>query len=126
VRASFDAGADGYVLKSDSQADLLSAIRSALASKTYLSPGIANKVVNGYLGQQNDPASALSSDTLTHREREVLKLIAEGHKNKEIAEVLSISPKTVEKHRANLMKKLGLHNAAALTAYAIENGLVVQ
>lgn len=126
VRASFDAGADGYVLKSDSQTELLAAMRSALRGKTYLSPGIADKVVIGYLGQQGAPAGTLSSNTLTHREREVLKLIAEGHKNKEIAEVLSISPKTVEKHRANLMKKLGLHSAAALTAYAIENGLVGQ
>ena len=63
-------------------------------------------------------------ETLTQREREILKLIAEGHKNKEIADYLFISLKTVEKHRANLMKKLGLHNAAALTAYALERGLL--
>ncbi|MFQ5935614.1 MAG: response regulator [Acidiferrobacterales bacterium] len=126
VRASLEAGADGYVLKSDSQTDLVGAIRSAIGGKTYLSPSIADKVVTGYLGQPGTPAGTLPSDTLTHREREVLKLIAEGHKNKDIAAALSISPKTVEKHRANLMTKLNLHSAAALTAYAIENGLVVQ
>ncbi|MBW1803476.1 MAG: response regulator transcription factor, partial [Deltaproteobacteria bacterium] len=63
-------------------------------------------------------------DTLTQREREILKLIAEGYKNKEVADYLCISLKTVEKHRANLMKKLNLHNAAALTAFAMEKGLV--
>jgi len=63
-------------------------------------------------------------DTLTQREREILKLIAEGNKNKEIAEYLCISQKTVEKHRTNLMKKLDLHNVAALTAFAMEKGLI--
>jgi DNA-binding NarL/FixJ family response regulator len=65
-------------------------------------------------------------DTLTQRERDVLKLIGEGHRNKDIADLLCISPKTVEKHRANIMNKLNVHNAASLTAYAIEKGLVVK
>jgi len=75
-----------------------------------------------------EKASALRSswDTLTQREREILKLIAEGHKNKDIADLLCISVKTVEKHRANLMEKLGLHNVAALTALAAEKGLITK
>ena len=82
--------------------------------------------LSGYLGQQTVPHAATSWETLTQREREVIKLVAEGYKNREIAEYLSISAKTVEKHRANLMKKLGLRSAADLTAYAIEKGLVTR
>ena len=75
-------------------------------------------------GQGASPSPTTSWTTLTEREREVIKLVAEGYKNREIAEMLSVSIKTVEKHRSNLMRKLDLHNASALTAYAIENGLV--
>jgi len=125
IHESLRAGADGYILKDASHDELRVAIRSVLNGKTYLSPDIAAKVINGYLG--SDKANAPSSpwDTLTHREREVLKLVAEGHPNKFIADYFSLSIKTVEKHRSNLMKKLNLHNASTLTAYAIEKGLVV-
>jgi DNA-binding NarL/FixJ family response regulator len=93
-----------------------------LNGKTYLSPDISGKVITGYLG-----GGKLTSvwETVTHRERQVLKLVAEGHSNKYIAEYLSLSVKTVEKHRSNLMRKLDLHNASALTAFAIEKGLAV-
>ena len=126
VRAALDAGADGYVLKDDSRQELLTAIRSVLAGKSYLSPGVCGKVVTGYLGRGAADPQARGGpwDTLTEREREVVKLVAEGYKNREIAAFLSVSIKTVEKHRSNLMRKLDLHNASALTAYAIENGLV--
>jgi DNA-binding NarL/FixJ family response regulator len=124
VRATLDAGADGYVLKDDTRHDLLTAIESVQKGKIYLSPGICNQVVTGFLGGSSSTPSSASWDMLTDRERAVLKLIAEGQKNREIADYLSVSLKTVEKHRSNLMKKLDLHNAAALTAYAIENGLV--
>jgi DNA-binding NarL/FixJ family response regulator len=83
-------------------------------------------VIEGYLEGRKSFRSSSPWDTLTKREREILKLIAEGHKNKEIADYLYISVKTVEKHRANLMKKLGLHSAAALTAYAMERGLITR
>jgi DNA-binding NarL/FixJ family response regulator len=83
-------------------------------------------VIEGYLEGRKRFASSSPWDTLTKREREILKLIAEGHKNKEIAAYLYISVKTVEKHRANLMKKLDLHSAAALTAYAMERGLITR
>ncbi|MBP8980821.1 MAG: response regulator transcription factor [Syntrophobacterales bacterium] len=124
VLASLRAGAAGYVLKDATHQELLTAIRTVLAGKRYLSPDIADKVIDGYLlGRRND-APASSWERLTPREREVLKLVAEGSKNREIADFLCISLKTVEKHRDSLMKKLDLHSAAALTAYAIEKGLV--
>jgi len=123
VRTALKAGADGYVLKDDSHADLLSAVRNISNGRTYLSPGICTGVVSGYVGTTARPSAAASWEILTHREREVMKLIAEGYKNKQIAHYLSLSTKTIEKHRSNLMKKLNLHNAAGITAYAIENGL---
>jgi DNA-binding NarL/FixJ family response regulator len=118
INAALEAGAD--------LTELLTAIRRVLSGKRYLSPSVADKVVSRYLGQQTVPHATTSWETLTHREREVIKLVAEGYKNREIAEYLSISPKTVEKHRANLMKKLGLRSAADVTAYAIEKGLVTR
>lgn len=124
VRAALDAGANGYLLKDDSHHDLLAAIRSVALGGTYLSPKICDKVVRGYLVNEPLGGVGLSSDMLTEREREVVKLVAEGYKNREIAEHLSLSIKTVEKHRANIMRKLDLHSASELTAYAIENGLV--
>jgi DNA-binding NarL/FixJ family response regulator len=124
VRAALDAGADGYLLKDDSHHDLLAALRSVALGGTYLSPKVCGKVVSGYLEKDAAAGVGLSSDMLTEREREVVKLVAEGYKNREIAEHLSLSIKTVEKHRANIMRKLDLHSASGLTAYAIENGLV--
>ena len=124
VRAALDAGADGYLLKDDSHHDLLAAVRSVALGGTYLSPKVCGKVVSGYLEKDATLGVGLSSDMLTEREREVVKLVAEGYKNREIAEHLSLSIKTVEKHRANIMRKLDLHSASGLTAYAIENGLV--
>ena len=126
IRAALQAGTSGYVLKEATHAELLSAIRSVMAGKIYLSPGVSERVISGYLGGGTEAEPATASDSLTQREREVLKLVAEGMPNKKIAAYLSISIKTVEKHRANLMKKLNLHNASALTSYAIENGLMTR
>jgi DNA-binding NarL/FixJ family response regulator len=120
---AFQLGASGYCLKDAARSELLIAVRSVLGGKPYLSPGISEKVVTGYLTGRREEARA-PKDPLTQREREVLKLIGEGYKNKEIADYLCVSPKTVEKHRANIMKKLDLHNASALTAYAIKEGMV--
>lgn len=126
VRATLDAGADGYVLKDDSSNDLLTAIRNVVEGKVHLSPGICDKVINGFLDRpgNSNTRSTRSWEQLTQREREVLKLIAEGNKNRGIAQRLSVSIKTVEKHRSNLMKKLDLHGVSALTIYAIDNGLI--
>ena len=124
LRTTLQAGADGYVLKDATHEELMLAIQNVLKGKTYLSPGVSGKVIEGYLEGKESQIPSSTLGLLSQREREVLKLIAEGYKNKEIAADLCISLKTVEKHRANLMKKLDLHNAAALTAYAIEQGLV--
>jgi DNA-binding NarL/FixJ family response regulator len=124
LRTTLKAGADGYVLKDATHVELLLAIQNVLAGKTYLSPSVSDTVIEGYLGGKEDQIPSPRLGVLSPREREVLKLIAEGYKNKEIAGDLFISLKTVEKHRANLMKKLDLHNAAALTAFAIEQGLI--
>lgn len=124
ILATLQSGADGYILKDASHSELVTAIKNVLQGKHYLSPEISGKVINGYLAGKETLKTQSAWDTLTQREREILKLIAEGYKNKEVADYLYISLKTVEKHRSNLMKKLDLHNVAALTAYAMEKGLV--
>jgi DNA-binding NarL/FixJ family response regulator len=126
VFTALQAGADGYVLKDASSSELTTAIRSVLNGERYLSPSIATTVVSRYLGAKDGLPMRPAFDELTSREREVLKLIAEGYRTKDIAEYLCISPKTVEKHRANLMDRLKLRSVPALTAYAIEKGLVTR
>jgi len=124
ILEAFEAGADGYCIKDASRQELMLAVDSVLEGKTYISPGISDQVMEGYLVGQQEMKKNSRWDTTTQREREVLKLLAEGHTNKEIGEFLTISVKTVEKHRANLIDKLDLHNVAQLTAFAIEKGLV--
>ncbi len=124
IHATLEAGADAYVLKDDSRTELFTALASVLKGKSYLSPSICDRVVAGYLAGTDGDSSQPSWEILTHREREVIKLIAEGNKTKEIAVYLSLSPKTVEKHRTNLMRKLDLHSVSAVTVYAIQNGFI--
>lgn len=123
ILAALKAGADGYVLKDATHRELMLAIEHIFSGRSFLSPGISEKVIEGYLDGRKSVKSCSSWDTLTQREREILKMIAEGYKNKDIADYLCISPKTVEKHRANLMRKLDLHSASSLTAFAMERGL---
>jgi two-component system response regulator NreC len=124
VLETLRAGASGYVLKDADHDELLLAMRSVLQDKCYLSPDISARIVDGYLNGRKtaDPKSPWES--LTAREKQVLKLVAEGYKTKEIAAILCISDKTVAKHRANIMRKLDLHSASELTAYAMKRGLV--
>jgi DNA-binding NarL/FixJ family response regulator len=124
ILATLQAGADGYVLKDAHSTELMTAIRQVLDGQRYLSPSISGAVIDGLLLGKKATAIRSAWDTLTQREREILKLIAEGYKNKDIGDLLCISVKTVEKHRANLMEKLSLHNVAALTALAAEKGLI--
>ena len=124
VLEALHAGASGYILKDATHDELVLAIRSVLREKRYLSPDISAKVIEGYIDGRKAVKSTSSWESLTLREREILKLIAEGRKNKEIADILFLSAKTVAKHRANLMNKLDLHSASALTAYAMERGLL--
>jgi DNA-binding NarL/FixJ family response regulator len=126
VLAALEAGADGYVLKDATRPELMLAIETVLDGKSYLSPAVSERVIQGYLDGKKRVKPSSSWDTVTRRERQVLKLIAEGYRNKEIADYLCVSVKTVEKHRANLMQKLDLHNAAALTALAMEKGLITK
>ncbi len=124
ILEAFQSGADGYCLKDSTHHELVMAIHSVLEGKTYLSPDISEKVLTGYLDGKKTIRTEPAWESLTQREKEILKLIGEGYKNKEIGDYLCISVKTVEKHRANLMKKLDLHNVSALTAYSIDKGLV--
>jgi DNA-binding NarL/FixJ family response regulator len=126
VLEAFQSGADGYCLKDASRDELLMAISSVMGGKTYISPGISDNVMVGYLEGQKTLKTSTAWDNITQREKDVLKLIGEGYRNKEIGDLLNISVKTVEKHRANIMKKLDLHNVSALTAYAIEKKLVTK
>ena len=126
VLATLQAGADGYVLKDATHSELVMAMLNVLDGRRYLSPGISEKVIEGYLEGRKTVKNQTAWDSLTQREREILKLIGEGYKNKEIADFLFISPKTVEKHRTNLMNKLDLHNIASLTALAFEKGLITK
>lgn len=123
--AAIDAGADSYVLKDTSYVDLMSAIRNTLAGKTYLSPGISRQVLEGYIeSKRNKTTPRTELEKLTARERQVLKLIAEGQTSRAIADTLCISTKTAERHRSNLMEKLDLHSVSALTLFAVKKGLL--
>jgi DNA-binding NarL/FixJ family response regulator len=115
VHAALDAGAQGYVLKDATSAELMLAIRTVAAGRPFLCQAIAAKSLPGH--------ERSAADTMTGREREVLTRIALGNSNKLIARELGVSPKTIEKHRSNLMKKLHLHNAAGITMFAIRNGM---
>jgi DNA-binding NarL/FixJ family response regulator len=126
IVATLRAGADGYALKDSTHAELGIAIKNVLSGNHYISPGISGRVIEGYLEGRKPLKATSPFETLTQRERGILKMIAEGYKNKEIADYLCISVKTVEKHRANLMQKLDLHNVSALTAFAMEKGLVTK
>jgi DNA-binding NarL/FixJ family response regulator len=124
IHATLEAGADAYVLKDDSRTELFNALANVVTGNNYLSPSIVDKVVAGYLSGGDAETAKPSWEVLTRREREVIKLIAEGKRTKEIAEYLSLSPKTIEKHRTNLMRKLDLHNVSEVTVYALKNGFV--
>lgn len=126
ILEAFNAGANGYCLKDSSYDDLVKAILKVLEGKTYLSAEISDKVLEGYLEGKKQLKSTTTFDSLTQREKEVLKLIGEGYKNMEIADFLCISVKTVGKHRSNIMDKIDIHNASGLTAYAIDKGLVAK
>ncbi len=118
------AGARGYVLKTDAGKMLVDAVRTVKNGGTHLTPTVESMVLSGYLDrgkrqEPNEPAHVLSP-----REREVVQLLAEGHGNKEVADQLGISLRTVETHRANVMRKLNLHSVSDLVRYAIRNSLV--
>ncbi|MFC8678848.1 response regulator [Streptomyces griseorubiginosus] len=117
------AGADGYVLKSVADRDLVAACRAAMRDEPFLYPGAVTALIRTYLDRVSDGEQP-PEQVLTPREEEVLKLVAEGHSSKEIAELLFISIKTVHRHRENLLHKLGMRDRLQLTRYAIRAGLI--
>jgi two-component system response regulator NreC len=119
-----DAGASGYVPKRAAPEELLTAIRSAAKGEVYLYPSMAKLLVKDYLAQEHTLDGASSLDGLTDREQEVLKHLVEGENNEDIARILVISPKTVARHRENIMHKLNLHTRSELVRYAIRKGII--
>ncbi|MCK5316226.1 MAG: response regulator transcription factor [Anaerolineales bacterium] len=119
-----EAGASGYVPKRAAPEELITAIRAAARGDVYIYPSLAKLLVKDYLGQQQPTRTQNSLDGLTSREQEVLTLLADGASNNEIAEALSISPKTVARHRENIMGKLNLHSRTELVKYAIRKGII--
>jgi two-component system response regulator NreC len=119
-----NAGASGYVPKRAAPTDLVNAIRAVNSGEVYLHPSVAKTLVNDYLQRVQLGWERASYDGLTEREQQVLKMIAEGMMNKEIAEKLNISVRTVERHRENIMSKLNLHTRAELVRYASDKGLI--
>ncbi|MFI0422100.1 response regulator [Spongiactinospora sp. 9N601] len=121
--ASLKAGASGYVLKSVADRDLLEACRAAMRGEPFLYPGAITALVRDYLRRARQ-GERLPESVLTPREEEIVKLIAEGNSAREIAETLVISVKTVDRHRANILQKLGMRDRLDLTRYAIRAGLI--
>ena len=119
-----DAGATGYVPKRAAPEELITAIRAAAANEVYLYPSLAKHLVKDYLSQREPPAGRDSTNNLTAREQEVLVHLADGATNAEIAEILVISPKTVARHRENIMRKLNMHSRTELVKYAIRKGII--
>jgi two-component system, NarL family, response regulator NreC len=121
LESALRAGVDGYLLKSDTRQELGNALRSIKEGKRYVSPTIFDRVVSGYV-RKHVVARQHEADGLSDREREVLRRIAQGRRTREIARELSLSHKTIEKYRSNLMRKLGLKTATAVAAFAIAKG----
>jgi len=117
------AGASGYVLKTVADRDLVEACRAAMRGERFLYPGAMTPLIADYLNRARNQRP-LRKDPLTAREQEVVKLVAEGYTNKQIAQALVISEKTVERHRANILEKLGMRDRVELTRYAIRQGLI--
>jgi DNA-binding NarL/FixJ family response regulator len=119
-----EAGASGFISKAAASSELASGIRSIYRGDSYLSPSVAKLMVENFQQTASKRASQDPYGQLTERERDVLKLLAEGHSTQEIADMLVITPKTVEGHKTNLMAKLGIHNRIDLVKYALRKGII--
>lgn len=124
VAQMLEAGAAGYVLKKVAGSELVYAIRAVYQGEAFLYPSITKRLVEDYLRRVESGQERDTFDGLTDREREVLQLIAEGHTNKEIADLLNLSVRTVQNHRAHIMEKLGMHDRGELIKYAIQKGII--
>ena len=126
VREVLNAGARGYVLKSDASRDLVAAVGALCQNKTFFTSKVAQMVVDGFLNKEPESYERVPSERtrLTPRQREIVQLLAEGKSSKEVAVALSISVKTAETHRANIMRRLSCHSVSELVRYAIRNQIV--
>jgi DNA-binding NarL/FixJ family response regulator len=124
VNQILKAGATGYLLKDSADVDLIQAVGAVSQGKSFFSPGVARLMLDDYVRQLADKGITDRYESLSEREREIFQLIAEGKANKEIAAILSISPSTVETHRARIMEKLDLHSAAEIVLYAVRRGVI--
>ena len=122
VREVLSAGAKGYVLKSDAGRTLITALQALLEGGSFFTSNVARMVLDGYL--RSESREAVPAQTLSAREREIVQLLAEGNSNKDIARALSISVKTAETHRSNIMRKMGFASLAELVRYAIRNNII--
>jgi DNA-binding NarL/FixJ family response regulator len=124
VSQALKAGARGYLLKDSVDVDLIRGIRAIVAGKSFFSPAVAKTLLDDYVRPSGEREKAERLDSLSEREREVLQLIAEGHSTKAIADLLSLSPTTVETHRSHILKKLDVHKTAELVLYAVRHGVI--
>ena len=124
VIRALQAGAKGYLLKDSVGDDLLTAVATVAAGKAFFSPSIAGALLDDYVRRVSSTTMVDAYDTLSDREREIFQLVAEGHSNKDVAQILSISPATVETHRARILEKLDVHNTAELVLYAVRRGVI--
>lgn len=124
ITQALRAGAQGYLLKDSADVELINAVRSVAAGKSYFSPAVARVMLDDYVRHLAQKGIVDRYDSLSEREREIFQLIAEGHSNKAIAEILSVSPATVETHRAHIFQKLDVHNTAELVIYAVRRGVI--
>jgi DNA-binding NarL/FixJ family response regulator len=118
------AGAKGYLLKDSADKELIQAVTAVAAGKSYFSPAVSKVMLDDYVRHLSEKGIVDRYESLSEREREILQLIAEGHSNKEVATLLSVSPATVETHRAHILQKLDVHNTAELVLYAVRRGLI--
>ena len=119
---AFEAGTSGYVLKGSASRELITAINDAMKERTYVTPMIAGELLQSY--KKTQPGQDVFNKKLTHRQEEILQLLAEGYPIKEIANILHISPRTVETHKYNMMQELGLKTTTDLVKYAIKQGII--
>jgi DNA-binding NarL/FixJ family response regulator len=124
ITQALRAGATGYLLKDSADAELIRAVTAVAAGKSFFSPAVARVMLDDYVRHLAGKGIVDRYESLSEREREVFQLIAEGHSNKEIAELLTVSPATVETHRAHIMQKLDVHNTAELVLYAVRRGVI--
>lgn len=124
ITQALQAGAKGYLLKDSADTDLIRGVADVAAGKSFFSPAVAKVMLDDYVRHLAQKGIVDRYDSLSEREREIFQLIAEGHTNKEIADLLSVSPATVETHRAHILQKLDLHNTAEVVLYAVRRGVI--